>query len=97
MEKPITKYKTTKQAEDAIVKKMNELLELCQIYKVPMFTSVALQNNEEETVYKNIMFGGKIHDIILKEDQIQNHILVANGFKAVPRREEILVSFSPHK
>ena len=94
MSNKITKYTVSKYAEDEISKKMNELLELCQIYRVPMFTSVALENDATHTKYKNIMFGGVVHGINLKEDHIQNHILIANGFKAVPPREEIMMDFS---
>ena len=91
--KNCTEYKSSKEVQNVITKKMNELLELCQIYKLPMFVSVAIENNSENTVYKNCMFGGRVHEIILSDDQIQNHILVANGFKAVPPREEIIMDF----
>lgn len=90
----LTKYTVPKYAEEDINKKLNELLELCQIYKIPMFASVALENDMSHTKYKNIMFGGVVHGINLKEDHIQNHILIANGFKAVPPREEIMMDFS---
>ena len=91
--KNCTEYKSSKEVQNIITKKMDELLELCQIYKLPMFASVAVENDNEHTIYKNCMFGGRVHDVILTEDQIQNHILVANGFKAVPPREEIIMDF----
>lgn len=73
-------------------KKMKELLEICQLYGVPMFASAAVANSTEDTEYLNILFGAKAHNIQLANDQIQRHILIANNFRAVPPREDMELS-----
>ena len=89
MEKKVTDYSLEKEVRKEIQKKITELLELCQIYKVPMYVSVAIENNESETKYKNTMYSAKVHDIRLRDDQIEKHILISNGFCAVPKRETV--------
>ena len=81
--------KIAKEQKKEIEEKIKELLELCQINRIPMFLSVALQNDKNGTKYKNIMYSAKVHDIRLTDDQIEKHILISNGFCAVPKREAV--------
>lgn len=71
-----------------IMDKINELLELCQYRNVPMFVSVAMSDGVN-TEYYNRMHSAKAHNIRLSNDQIAKHILIANGFAAVPPRESV--------
>lgn len=87
----ITKFELTKDAKKAIDKKLEELLELCRIHRVPMFTSIAIGNSEEGTEYNNVTYNSPSHGIELKDDQIRKHILVSNGFDVVPHRETITI------
>lgn len=83
-------------SEESITKidsKLKELLELCQIYKVPMFASVAVKNDETGTEYKNITYGTSSNFIQLTDDQIKRHILVANGFCTVPQRDSNILDY----
>lgn len=80
MERKITEYEADKEQKKEIEEKIKELLELCQINRIPMFLSVALQNDKNGTKYKNIMYSAKVHDIRLTDDQIEKHILISNGF-----------------
>ncbi len=68
---------------------LNSLLELCQIYHLPMFATVAVCNDDEKTEYKNIVYNPKSHAVNLTDDKIRKHILVSNGFDAVPARESL--------
>lgn len=87
----ITKFSLTDEQKAIVETKLRELLEICQVYEVPMFASVVTDNSEEETVYNNIVYGARVRGIILKNDQIQKHILIADGFDAVPKRENVTV------
>lgn len=85
----INKFELSKGAQREVTKIMNQLLEFCQINKVPMFCTVAVKSTEEETEYVNTVYGSKSHVIHLADDQIRRHMLIANGFEAVPARENI--------
>lgn len=70
---------------------LRRVLEICQIHKLPMFASVAIENNENDTKYDNIIYTGQAHNFLLKDDKIRKYMLIANGFDAVPPRENIEV------
>lgn len=86
----LERTKKMKQEEKKeIMDKINELLELCQYRNAPMFVSVAMSDDGVQTEYYNRMHSAKAHNIRLSNDQIAKHILVANGFVAVPPRESV--------
>nr|WP_298060645.1 hypothetical protein [uncultured Blautia sp.] len=72
-----------------LIEKINELLELCQYRNTPMFVTVALSDDGKQTEYYSRMHSAKAHNINLSNDQIAKHILIANGFAAVPPRESM--------
>ena len=82
-------FELSKSSQKELSGLMDKLLEFCQMNKVPMFCSVAVKNNEEVTEYMNTTYGSKSHIINLTDDQIRKHILVSNGFDAVPARESL--------
>lgn len=84
-----TDFTLTEEQKEAVDVKLRELLEVCQIYSIPMFAAVATGNSEDGTEYNNIIYGAKVRGIRLKNDQIEKHILIADGFDAVPPRENI--------
>ncbi|MCC2254576.1 hypothetical protein LKD70_09125 [Ruminococcus sp. CLA-AA-H200] len=78
-----------------VLNKADELLLLCQKYRIPMFVTVVTDiNNNGEPQYYNRMFSAKGHGISLSDDQIEKHVLVADGFKVVPPREHIELDMS---
>lgn len=87
----ITKFELSTTAKNEIDNKLEELLELCRIHRVPMFTSIAIGNSDEGTEYNNVTYNSPSHGIELKNDQIRKHILVANGFDVVPQRETVTI------
>lgn len=86
---PNNLYQLSEDEKAEIDQAMKKLLEVCQIHRVPMFASAAVGNSEDGTEYMNITYGAPAHNIQLKDDQIRHHILIANGFHAVPPREDI--------
>lgn len=93
MRRPAKKMgiKLNKEQLDNVRNKVDELLELCQMYHIPMFATVVTENNEKTTEYIRAVYGSDSHDIVLKDDQINGHILIANGFHAVPPREDATI------
>ena len=88
-------FNLSKDEKEDIVKKMTELLELCQIYHCPMFATVAVSNNQIKTEYENICFGSNANQISLTDDQIRQHILIAGSdFVAVPKRDSVEMNMS---
>lgn len=77
-----------------VERRLKSLLEICQIHHVPMFATVAVENTDTGTVYNNIVYGGKAHNINLNDDQIQRHILVANDFRVVPMRDAVEIDMN---
>lgn len=80
-------YQLTEKQRKDVKTALSALLEVCQIYNIPMFASVAVENGAEKTEYENIVYGGRAHEVYLKDDHIQRHILVANGGRVVPPRD----------
>lgn len=66
--------------------KAQELMELSRIYKVPMFFSFV---DIEAEKYHNRVYSAAANGIHLTDDQIEKHILISNGFQAIPPREVV--------
>ena len=89
-----TVFKLTQDQKKQLDDKLQELLELCQIFRVPMFASCAVVNENKETEYINIVYSAQSHAIRLYDDKIRKHLLLANeNFDVVPKRE--IVAFDP--
>ncbi len=84
----------TVEEKKEIIQKVDELLELCQYRNAPMFVSVAMEDDGKTTLYHNRMHSAKAHNINLTDDQIVKHMLIADGFAAVPPRESFDVTMS---
>ncbi len=67
------------------------VLEICRMHKIPHFISTAVEDSEEGTVYETHMYGPKSHNVTLTDDRITQHMLIANGFQAVPSRNIVSV------
>lgn len=87
-------YSLASEGRHEIEVKLRGLLETCQSHGIPMFATVAVANSEEGTEYNRIVYAPASHGIRLKEDQIRHHILIADGFHAVPEREDIPLDLS---
>lgn len=82
-------YKPEKDGTKIAEEKIMELLEICQQYQIPMFVSIAADDDGNETQYFNQMYSAKANNILLSDDQIERHVLVAGGFSVVPPREAL--------
>lgn len=74
-----------KKAKDKII----ELLEICQQYQIPMFVAIAEDDDGNETKFYNQMYSARAHNILLTDDKIEKHVLIAGGFSAVPPRDAL--------
>ncbi len=90
----ITKIDTPDDVIEKINDKLDEILELSQIYKLPMYASVAIKNSEEGTEYTSVVYNPSSHQIGLKDDRIRKHMLIANGFEVVPPREKVSIDMN---
>jgi len=82
-------YNLSKTEREIVAAKLQDLLNTCRIYQLPMFASVAVSNSKEKTEYMNTIYGSNSHDVILANDHIKKHSLIANNFEAVPKRDVI--------
>lgn len=79
---------------NAVKEKIDEVLELCQLYRIPMFVTIAEEDNADGTKYYNRMYSAKAHGIQLADDKIEKHVLIASGFSAVPPRDALELDMS---
>lgn len=86
-EKKITEYSVSEKGYEEVEDAMKKLLEVCQIYRLPMFASVAVANSENGTEYDRIIYTAQSHKMCLKNDEIRKHMLISAGFAAVPPRD----------
>ncbi len=87
-------YTLDNEIQKEVGQKLRSLLETCQAYQLPMFATVAVSNAEEGTRYDRVVYGAASHAMVLTEDQIRHHILIADGFHAVPEREDIVLQLT---
>ena len=82
-----SEFTVSEEVVEQMKSKMKEILSICQIYRVPCYMSFVTNDNKNGTDYTNVVYGTKCNNIHLTDDQIEKHILIANGFAAVPKRE----------
>lgn len=63
------------------------LKETAQICGVPMFATVCVFNSDKETKYLRMVHAAQSHAIKLFDDEIRKHMLIANGFYAIPKQD----------
>ena len=88
-----TDFDKTDVYETQVLKKVQELLRLCNKEQMPIFISVAVKNDEKGTEYKNDMFASATNDIFLKDDFFPNFVNVTNGFRTVPPSKIVEIDF----
>ena len=88
-----TEYDKTDIYEGEVLRKIQELLRICNKEQLPIFISTAVKNNEKGTEYKTDMFASATNDIFLKEDFFPNFVNVTNGFRTVPPAKIVEIDF----
>lgn len=93
MKKTITTYDKTDIYETEVLKRVQELLRLCNKEQMPIFISVAVKNDEEGTEYKNEMYASATNNVFLTDDLFPNFVNVTNGFRTVPPAKIVEIDF----
>lgn len=94
MESLFTDLELTEEGRIKVQDKMKELMEVCQIYRLPMYACVAVDNSGDTTEYESNVYNPASHNIQLKDDRIRKHLLIADGFDVVPKRNIVSVDMS---
>ena len=84
-------FELNENKDRLLEEKITELLELCKIYDLPAFFTIAVKNTASETVYHSAVNGVGSHNRKLANDQIRKHILISNGFEILKQDEENLL------
>lgn len=64
---------------------VHELKKQCELNQIPMFVTCCVANTEEKgTLYRSDAIGTGSRGIELKDDHIEKHLCVANGFFVKP-------------
>lgn len=85
-------YKCPANIREKLKHRLEDLLRICQLYDIPLFATVAVEDTETDTNYESVVYGPASHCIKLKDDRIRKHILVQDGFIPVPPREANAIS-----
>lgn len=80
----MTTFDKTKSYKEHIQPIVEQLKMRCEAHDIPMFVTCCVKSTEEETKYirEGVCTGSKKYQ--LADDQIEKHLLVANGFKVSP-------------
>lgn len=81
-------FDKTKVYEEQISELVERLRIVCNREQMPMFLTVCVANDKNETSYKNEMVGTKSSGLMLTDDKIIRHVNVLNGFHTVPLWED---------
>lgn len=84
-------YELSQEEQNMIEDILLKLKEICQMLKVPMFATIAVANDENGTTYNSVVNGAGSHNMQLTNDQIRNHILIANEFEIIQRDEKTMI------
>lgn len=85
----ITSYKLEESVKAEIHEHIIALQELGQIHHIPLFFTMAIGSNEEETVYDKGILTAQSLGMKLKDDTVRKHLLVEAGYDLIPPRENI--------
>lgn len=77
-----------------IASKVDELVKICTREKMPMFISVCVKNDENNTEYKNDMVSAYPLDVRLNDDMIPRFVNILNGFITTPKKDDLEIEFS---
>lgn len=89
-----TNIKLGDNAKKEINEALKNLLELGQVYQVPLYACVVTENSENGTIYDSVVLNASSHEVELKDDKIRRHMLIADGFDAVPPRENVSINMA---
>lgn len=82
-----TEYNKENIYNKEILEKVYELKLLCNKHRLPMFVSVCVKNDNNESKYVSEMVGSQSNNVILKNDLIPKFVNVLNGFDTIPKQE----------
>ena len=87
-----TKNFNKKNTYDEKVKPiLNELAKVCDEEEIPFFFTAAVENNDNDTVYKSEVRISEIYGYSLTVDQIAKHTNVTKGFMTVPKEQPVII------
>lgn len=85
----ITVFDKEKVFNDEIKGKLDEIVALCNINRIPFFYSACVANNENGAKYKSDAICASEKGIFMEEDKIAKHIAVCAGFDVIPHRSDL--------
>lgn len=69
--------------KEILEEKILEIKRLCHREKMPVFISVCVKNDENETIYEKEMVSAATCELKLKDDQIAKMVNVTLGFDTI--------------
>lgn len=77
-------FDCTSDYKNHIEPALNELVRQCQLYGVPMFTTIAYADDGKTTQYSTRMLSSAVSQKKVTQDKFPSLTLIMRGFKAVP-------------
>ena len=59
---------------------LQNLIDLCSIYEIPLFVTACIRNSCDSSEYVTDMVSPDVRGIILKEDHFPKHLAVLRGY-----------------
>lgn len=87
----VTNIELSDDTKKVINEHINALMEIAQIYQIPMFFTIVTGNSEASTEYNKGVLSAQSVGIKLKNDTVRKHLLVEAGYELIPPRENITV------
>lgn len=87
-EPQVTVFDRTKDFNNDVRAKMEDLAIVCNGLCIPFYATFCVQNDELRTTYQSFTGSASVGNIYLGNDQIRNHELVQLGYELRPPRPE---------
>lgn len=80
----VSEFDKTYEFQKKIKPIIDELIKQAKVYEIDLFVNVCVSSEKEKTTYRNFHVSTAVNMHELYDDQIRKHVLIANGFEAVP-------------
>ncbi|MBQ2184987.1 MAG: hypothetical protein II399_10160 [Lachnospiraceae bacterium] len=83
-----TPFDFTEIYKSKIEPKIDEIIKLCTVFKIPIFVTVCTKNTPTKSHYENYSVSPDTREVVLADDNIQKHLCITLGFDTIYRADE---------
>ncbi len=83
-----TPFDATEVFKSKIEPKIDEIIKLCTVFKIPIFITACTKNTASKSSYENYAVTADTRELVLADDNIQKHMCITLGYDTIYRAEE---------